>query len=87
MAVASSCREVSCQVRQRTRPSLLVASGSQRDAGHTKGTAVDKTEEGEGYGRSVCPECPGPHAGCNGGDNGFRPRKGKVISKPHLSWD
>ncbi len=71
MAVASSCREVSCQVRQRTRPSPLVASGFHRNAGHTRGTAVDKAEEGEGYGRSVCPECPGLHAGCNGRDRGL----------------
>ena len=87
MAVASSCREVSCQVRQRTRPPPLVASRSRWDAGHTRGTAADKAEEGGGHGRSVCPESPGPHAGCNGRDNGFRPRKGKVTPKPCLSWD
>jgi hypothetical protein len=55
--------------------------------GLAKGTAADKAEEGEGYGRSVCPETPGPHAGCNGRDNGFRPRKRKVIPKPYLSYD
>ncbi len=40
-----------------------------------------------GYGRSVCPESSGPHASCNGRDNGFQPRNGKVIPKPGLSWD
>ena len=85
MAVASSCREVSCQVRQRSRPASLVAT--VRIARHTRDTAVDKAEEGAGHGRSVCPESPGPHASCNGRDNGFQPRKGKVISKPCLSWD
>jgi hypothetical protein len=44
-------------------------------------------EEGGGHGRSACPEFPGPHAGCNGGDSGLQPREGKVIPKPRLSWD
>jgi hypothetical protein len=87
MAVVSSCREVSCQVRQRTRPLLTVATRSRNGSGHTVGTAGDKLEEGGGHGRSVCPESPGPHAGCNGWDNRFRPREGKVIPKPNLSWD
>ncbi len=44
-------------------------------------------EEGASHGRSVCPESPGPHAGCNGMDNGLRLRKEEPISKPYLSWD
>ena len=40
-----------------------------------------------GYGRSVCPESPGPHASCNGWDNGFLPREGMAIPKPSLSLD
>lgn len=87
MAVVSSCREVSCQVRQRTRPLPTVAIRLRNGSEHTVGTAGDKLEEGRGHGRSVCPESPGPHAGCNGWDNGFRPRKGKVIPKPSLSRD
>ncbi len=54
---------------------------------HPKGTATDKVEEGAGYGMSVCSECPGPHASCNGRDNELRPREGKLISKPYRSWD
>ena len=46
-----------------------------------------KAEEGEGYGRSVCPETPGPHAGCNGRDRGLQHRKVEPIPKPYLSWD
>ena len=46
-----------------------------------------KAEEGGGYGRSVCPESPGPHATFNGGDRGLRPRKGELIPKPRRSWD
>ena len=56
-------------------------------SGHSAGTAGAKPEEGAGDGRSVCPESPGLHAGCNGRDNGFRPRKGEVIPKPGLSWN
>ena len=44
-------------------------------------------EEGGGHGRSACPESSGPHAGCNGKDSEIRPRKGKAISKPYLSWN
>ena len=50
-------------------------------------TAAAKAEEGRGNGRSVCPETPGPHAGCNGRDNGFQSRKGEVILKLYLSCD
>ena len=52
-----------------------------------RGTAVAETEEGGGYGRSVCPETLGPHAGCNGKDNEFRFRKEEAISKPYHSYD
>ena len=75
MAIVSSYREASCQVRQRARSSPLVAIGGK--AGNSKGTAGAKPEEGEGDGRSVCPESPGLHAGYNAQDNGMQPRKGK----------
>ena len=82
----SPVRAVRCPVKSGNdrdpRPLLLPAS-----AGHTGETAAEKAEEGAGHGRSVCPESPGPHASCNGRDRGFRPRKGKVIPKPCLSWD
>ncbi len=71
MAVVSSCREVSCQVRQRTRSAPLFASKSYGFVGNSKGTATDKVDEGAGKGRSVCPETPGLHAGCNGMNNGL----------------
>ncbi len=84
MAVASSCREVSCyQATIETR----VLCCYWFCARHTEETAADKAEEGAGHGRSVCPEYPGPHASCNGRYNGFRPRKGKAISKACRSWD
>ncbi len=58
-----------------------------RIAEHSCGTAADKAEEGTGNGRSVCPESPGPHAGCNGIDRGLPPREGEPIPKLYLSWD
>ena len=87
MAVASSCREVSCQVRQRSRPTSTVAAEEISPRSKTLETAADKAEEGAGHGRSVCPESPGPHASCNGRHNGFQPRKGEAISKACRSWD
>ena len=55
--------------------------------GLIRGTAAAEAEEGGGYGRSVCPETLGPHAGCNGKDNGLRSRKGEAILKPYHSYD
>jgi hypothetical protein len=52
-----------------------------------RGTAAAEAEEGGGYGRSVCPETLGPHAGCNGKDNGFLFRKEEAIPKPYPSYD
>ncbi len=54
---------------------------------HTGGIAAAKAEEGEVYGRSVCPESSGQHARYKGRDNGIRPRKGKAILKPDRSLD
>ena len=84
----SPVRAVRCPVKSGNdrdpRPLLPLRSFSK---GHSGGTAVDKTEEGVGHGRSVCPESPGPHASCNGLDSGFRPREREVIPKPSRSWD
>ncbi len=52
-------------------PRLYLPTRSHDFVGNTKGTAVDKTEEGAGKGRPVCPETPGLHAGCNGMNNGL----------------
>ena len=49
-----------------------------KHAGHYEGTAGDKSEEGAGYGRSVCSESPGLHAAYNGVDNGLQLRKGRA---------
>jgi hypothetical protein len=51
------------------------------DMEHIRGTAGAKPEEGEVYGRSVCPEFPGPHARYKGRDNGSRRRKAEAIPK------
>ena len=54
---------------------------------HYKETAGAKSEEGEGNGRSVCPESPGQHARYKELDNEFQHREVKVISKPAHSSD
>ncbi len=48
---------------------------------HNMKTAEVDSEEGVGYGRSVCPKSAGLHASCNDWDNGMLPRKGMQISK------
>ncbi len=84
----SPVRAVRCPVKSgNDRDPHLCCNCCLRVAGHTEETATDKVEEGAGHGRSVCPESPGPHASCNGRYNGFRPRKGKAISKACRSWD
>ncbi len=52
-------------------PRLYLPARSHGFVGNSKGTATDKAEEGAGKGRSVCPETPGLHAGCNGMNNGL----------------
>ena len=84
----SPVRAVRCPVKSgndRDPHSLLLLRKFSKE--HSGKTAADKAEEGVGHGRSVCPESPGPHASCNGWDNGFRPREGMVIPKPGLSLD
>ncbi len=63
MAVVSSCREVLGSVPQRAQPSPFVANGK---AGHSKGTASDKLEEGEDDVKSSWPLYLGQHT-CNNG--------------------
>ncbi len=80
MAVASSYCEASCyQATSETRAHCY--QHILRNDGYPVGTADVKSEEGAGYGRSVCPESPGLHAGYNGRDNGSLPREGLVISQ------
>ena len=90
MAVVSSCCEVSCyEMRSISyrNASFRSESGNERDLcsqlpAHFEGAHCEDCsgngEEGAGYGRSVCPECPGLHARNNGRDNGMQPRKGKL---------
>jgi hypothetical protein len=84
----SPVRAVRCPVKSgndRDPHSLLLLRKVSK--GHSGRTAVDKTEEGVGHGRSVCPESPGPHACCNGRYNGYLPRERTVIPKTGRSLD
>lgn len=76
-----SARAVRCPAKSGNerdlRPQLLTALV---DRAHC-GDRPRKGEEGAGYGRSVCSESPRLHARNNGGDNGPRHRKVKLILK------
>src|SRR3546814_13928182 len=78
MAVVSSCREILGEVPQRAQPSPLVAIGS---AGHSRGTAGDKPEEGGDDVKSSWPLWAGLHTCYNGGDNGQQGREAAPIPK------
>ncbi len=71
MAVVSSCREMLGLVPQRAQPTPLVAIGS---AGHSRGTAGDKPEEGVDDVKSSWPLRGGLHTCYNGSDNGIIPK-------------
>ena len=85
----SPARAVRCPVKSGNErdPCLQLPPLLSGAVGRIGGTAVVNTEEGKGHGRSVCPETLGPHAGCNGNDNGFRSRKGEAIPKRYHSYD
>ncbi len=56
----------------------LFAISSLLGGEHYRGTAGDESEEGAGYGRSVCSESPGLHVDYNGTNNGLQHRKAKA---------
>ena len=64
-------------------PHLYLLTGSP-DSVHYRETAGAKSEEGEGNGRSVCPECPGLHARYKGRDNGKLDREDALTRNPFV---
>ncbi len=76
----SSARVVRCWVKSRNErnPYPLLLSGN---AGHSRGTAGDKPEEGWDDVKSSRPLCPGLHTCYNGRYNEQRCREVKQISK------
>src|ERR1700757_3357978 len=82
----SSAGFVSCWVKSRNErnPRLYLPSGW---AGHSKGTAGDKPEEGGDDVKSSWPLCPGLHTCYNGGDNGKPVSDSELIPKSRLSSD
>ena len=73
MVIVSSYYEASCQLRQRARPTFIVAISLS--AGALYQDREGNFEEGVGNGRSVWPESPGLHVAYNGVDNGLQLRK------------
>src|SRR3546814_4067203 len=84
MAVVSSCREILGEVPQRAQPSPLVAIGS---AGHSRGTAGDKPEEGGDDVKSSWPLWAWLHTCYTGGDNGQQGREAAPIPKSRIRSD
>ena len=76
----SSARVVRCWVKSRNErnPHSLLLPGN---AGHSRGTAGDKPEEGGDDVKSSWPLCPGLHTCYNGWYRGARSRKTEQILK------
>ncbi len=76
----SSARVVRCWVKSRNErnPYSLLLSGN---AGHSRGTAGDKPEEGGDDVKSARPLCPGLHTCYNGRYNELQYREVELISK------
>lgn len=64
MVIVSSYYEASCQLRQRARPTFIVAIFLLGGALYED--CEGNLEEGVGNDRSVWPESPGQHAAYNG---------------------
>ena len=71
-SVRTARRSVKSDNERDPHPYLPAASP---DTAHYRETAVDKADEGEGNGRSVCSECYGLHAQYKGRDNGLQLRE------------
>ena len=82
----SSARVVRCWVKSRNErnPYPLLLPGN---AGHSEGTADDKSEEGGDDVKSSRPLCPGLHTCYNGWYKGARSGNVKQIQKTNLSSD
>ncbi len=74
----SSVRTVRRSVKSdNERDPRLQSLTRQRWRAHFEGIAAAKAEEGEVYGRSVCPESPGQHARYIGGTMGSDLERGR----------
>ena len=74
-------RSVKSDNERDPHPHLLPSSP---ELAHYEETAGAKSEEGEGNGRSVCPECPGLHARYKGWDNGKPHREVELSRNPFI---
>src|SRR5918912_1632253 len=82
----SSARVVRCWVKSRNErnPRLQLPAGR---AGHSRGTAGDKPEEGGDDVKSSWPSWAGPHTCYNGGDRGRPRREPELIPKSRPGSD
>ena len=77
MAVASSCREVSCQVRQRSRPAPLVAIGSRWNPSTLEGPPLIRWRKERATAGQYAPNPPGHTRAAMAGTMGSNPERGR----------
>jgi hypothetical protein len=87
MAAVSSCREVSCQVRQRARPAFLFANVSVRMSEHNKKTASETERKVQATPGLYAPNLLGYTRATMIGTMGCNAERRSETSKPNPSAD
>ncbi len=87
MAGVSSCREVSCQVRQRARPAFLFANVSERTSEHNRKTAPETERKVQATPGLYGPNLWGNTRATMVGTMGCNTERWSETSKPDLSSD
>jgi hypothetical protein len=87
MAGVSSCREVSCQVRQRARPAFLFANVSARMSEHNKKTASETERKVQATPGLYAPNLLGYTRATMIGTMGCNAERRSETSKPNPSAD
>ena len=87
MATVSSCREVSCQVRQRARPASILANGRAIATEHSMETARETGRKVQATVSPYDPNLLGYTRATMVWTMGCNPEKGSESSKPYPSAD
>ena len=87
MAGVSSCREVSCQVRQRARPVSIIANESARINEHIMETAAEKRMKVQATLGLYAPNLLGYTRATMVGTMGCNSERRSQTSKPYPSAD
>ena len=87
MAAVSSCREVSCQVRQRARPVFILATGAVMRTEHSMKTAVETRRKVRATVGLYAPNLLGYTRATMIGTMGCNSERKSKSQKLHLSLD